>query len=56
MFYTDQGCKGFVGYDDADPSSVSPLIYGTEMRVAETRAVWMRRARHTRGANPRKPL
>ena len=31
--------KGFVGYGDADPSNTSPLIRGTEMRVAETRAV-----------------
>jgi hypothetical protein len=37
--YTRQGCKGFVGYGDADPSNVSPLIHGAEMRVAETRAV-----------------
>src|SRR5450755_3810582 len=32
-------CRGFVGYGDADPSNVSPLVYGAEMRVAETRAV-----------------
>ena len=34
-------CKGFVGYGygDADPSNVSPLVRGAEMRVAETRAV-----------------
>ena len=32
-------CKGFVGYGDADPSNVSPLVQGAEMRVAETRAV-----------------
>jgi hypothetical protein len=31
--------KGFVGYGDADPSNVSPLVRGAEMRVAETRAV-----------------
>ncbi len=37
--YTRQGCKGFVGYGDADPSNVSPLVHGAEMRVAETRAV-----------------
>src|SRR5438552_1586632 len=29
----------FVGYGDADPSNVSPLVHGAEMRVAETRAV-----------------
>jgi hypothetical protein len=32
-------CKGFVGYGDADPSNVSPLVQGAEMRIAETRAV-----------------
>jgi hypothetical protein len=31
--------KGFVGWGDADPSNVSPLVRGAEMRVAETRAV-----------------
>ena len=31
--------KGFVGYGDADPSNVSPMVRGAEMRVAETRAV-----------------
>jgi hypothetical protein len=31
--------KGFVGYGDADPSNVSTLVRGAEMRVAETRAV-----------------
>jgi len=37
--YKSSKCKGFVGYGDADPSNVSPLIRGAEMRVAETRAV-----------------
>jgi hypothetical protein len=37
--YTSSACKGFVGYGDADPSNVSPLVHGAEMRVAETRAV-----------------
>jgi len=32
-------CKGFVAFGDADPSNVSPLVRGAEMRVAETRAV-----------------
>ncbi len=32
-------CKGFVGYSNADPSQVSPLVHGAEMRVAESRAV-----------------
>jgi len=37
--FKSQNCKGFVGYGDADPSNVSPLVRGAEMRVAETRAV-----------------
>src|SRR5947208_13102377 len=37
--YRSRRCKGFVGYGDADPSNVSPLVRGAEMRVAETRAV-----------------
>ncbi len=37
--YTSPTCKGFVGYGDADPSNVSALVHGAEMRVAETRAV-----------------
>src|SRR2546430_9567966 len=39
VIYKSQTCKGFVGYGDADPSNVSPLVRGAEMRVAETRAV-----------------
>ena len=31
--------QSFVGYGDADPSNVSALVHGAEMRVAETRAV-----------------
>jgi hypothetical protein len=31
--------ENFVGYGDADPSNVSFLVQGAEMRVAETRAV-----------------
>jgi hypothetical protein len=31
--------SGFAGYGDADPSNVSSLVHGAEMRVAETRAV-----------------
>jgi hypothetical protein len=33
------GSVGFVGYGDADPSNVSSVAAGAEMRVAETRAV-----------------
>jgi hypothetical protein len=32
-------CKGFVGFGDADPTNVSPVVRGAEMRIAETRAV-----------------
>jgi hypothetical protein len=39
IIYKGRGPKTFVGYGDADPSNVSPLIRGAEMRVAETRAV-----------------
>jgi len=31
--------ESFVGYGDANPSNVSALVHGAEMRVAETRAV-----------------
>jgi hypothetical protein len=37
--YKSKTCRGFVGYGDADPSNVSYLVHGAEMRVAETRAV-----------------
>jgi len=37
--YKSRTCRGFVGYGDADPTNVSPLVHGAEMRVAETRAV-----------------
>ena len=37
--YPSKRSSGFVGYGDADPSNVSPLVRGAEMRVAETRAV-----------------
>jgi hypothetical protein len=37
--YKSRGSKGFTGYGDADPSNVSFLVHGAEMRVAETRAV-----------------
>jgi hypothetical protein len=39
IVYKREGSKGFVGYGDADPSNVSALVHGAEMRVAETRAV-----------------
>ena len=37
--YTAPTCKGFMGYGDAEPCNVSPLLRGAEMRIAETRAV-----------------
>jgi len=37
--YKSPSSKGFVGYGDADPSNVSTLVHGAEMRIAETRAV-----------------
>ena len=39
IVYKSPASKGFVGYGDADPSNVSSLVHGAEMRVAETRAV-----------------
>jgi hypothetical protein len=39
IVYKSPHSRGFVGYGDADPSTVSPLVRGAEMRVAETRAV-----------------
>jgi hypothetical protein len=38
VFPSDKS-SGFVGFGDADPSNVSSLVRGAEMRVAETRAV-----------------
>ncbi len=37
--YKSRRSRGFVGYGDADPTNVSSLVHGAEMRVAETRAV-----------------
>jgi hypothetical protein len=37
--HPSKSSSGFVGYGDADPSNISPLVRGAEMRVAETRAV-----------------
>jgi hypothetical protein len=39
IVYKSPSSKGFVGYGDADPSNISPIVRGAEMRVAETRAV-----------------
>src|SRR5271166_5768765 len=37
--YKSPRSKGFVGYGDADPSNVSPMVRGAELRIAETQAV-----------------
>ena len=37
--YKSSRSKGFIGYGDADPTNLSSLVRGAEMRVAETRAV-----------------
>ena len=39
IVFKSPSSKGFVGYGDADPSNVSSLVHGAEMRIAETRAV-----------------
>ena len=43
--FPSEGSSGFVGYGDADPSNVSFLVHGAEIRVAETRVriptMWM---------------
>jgi acyl CoA:acetate/3-ketoacid CoA transferase alpha subunit len=39
VVYKSPRSKGFVGYGDANPTNVSSLVHGAEMRVAETRAV-----------------
>jgi hypothetical protein len=38
VYGTDRS-RSFVGYGDADPSNVSSLVHGAELRIAETRAV-----------------
>src|SRR6202007_3187498 len=39
IVFKTRGSKGFEGYGDANPSNVSSIVHGAEMRVAETRAV-----------------
>jgi len=39
IVYKKNGAKKFVGYGDADPSNVSSAVNGSELRIAETRAV-----------------
>jgi hypothetical protein len=37
--FKSNSTKGFAGYGDADPTNVSSLVRGVELRIAETRAV-----------------
>ena len=37
--YKSPGSTGFIGFGDADPTNVSTLVLGSELRIAETRAV-----------------
>ncbi len=39
IVYRDPSSRGFVGYGDADPTNVTPSVRGSELRIAETRAV-----------------
>ena len=39
IVHRDPSSKGFVGYGDADPTNVSFSVRGSELRIAETRAV-----------------
>jgi|ERR1700722_13834097 hypothetical protein len=39
VVYTSPNSVGFFGFGDADPSNTSPLFRGSELRIAETRAV-----------------
>ena len=39
VVYKGVNSKGFVGYGDANPSNVSSMVHGAELRIAETRAV-----------------
>jgi hypothetical protein len=39
VVYKGSKSKGFVGYGDADPTNVSSMVRGAELRIAETRAV-----------------
>ena len=39
IVYKKNRAKKFVGYGDADPSNVSSVVNGSELRIAETRAV-----------------
>jgi hypothetical protein len=37
--FKSRSSKGFAGFGDADPSNVSSMVRGAELRIAETRAV-----------------
>jgi hypothetical protein len=49
IVYKSPSSKGFVGYGDADPSNVSSLVHGAELRIAETRAAVNRALRKAYG-------
>jgi hypothetical protein len=51
--YKSPRSQGFVGYGDADPSNVSSMVRGAEMRLAETRAVNAPSARPMASASAR---
>ena len=37
--YRSRNCRGFVGYGDAEPANIATSLRGSELRIAETRAV-----------------
>jgi hypothetical protein len=39
VVFKSRASRGFIGYGDASPANVSSRVLGSEMRVAETRAV-----------------
>ena len=39
IVYRSSECKGFIGYGDANPTNISLVMRGSELRIAETRAV-----------------
>ena len=48
--YLADGCKGFVGYGDADPSNVSALVRQAEWRISENAGVGCAAQRPTASA------
>jgi hypothetical protein len=39
VVFRNSRSRGFVGFGGADPTNVSPMVRGAELRIAETRAV-----------------